>query len=142
MGNAKGSGLGIRAIDHVDFVVHDLPRSQRFYTERMDFAETARSGTRYEQETGERAMVFDAARVRVQCSTPLRPDSHAGKFLKAHPDGVRAVVFRVESVDKAWKALESRGANFLGEIQGKPGSGYRWFSIASPLGAVEYRFLE
>jgi 4-hydroxyphenylpyruvate dioxygenase len=139
-GKPAGSGLGLRAIDHIDFVVHDLPRSKQFYTQKMDFAETARSGPKYEEETGEAAAVFDAARVRVQCSAPLRKDSHAGKFLKAHPDGIRAIVFRVASVDSAWKTLEARGANFLGEIQGKPG--YRWFSIASPLGAVEYRFLE
>jgi 4-hydroxyphenylpyruvate dioxygenase len=134
--------LGIRAIDHVDFVVHDLERSRQFYTRKMDFAETARSGAGYERETGERAAVFDAARVRVQCSAPLpdSKDSHAARFLAAHPDGVRAVTFRVASVEHAWTTLESRGANFLGEVQGKPG--YRWFAIASPLGDVEYRFLE
>lgn len=132
--------LGIRGIDHIDFVVRDLERSRRFYTGKMDFAETARSGAAFERETGERAAVFDAARVRVQCSTPLEKDSNAARFLKGHPDGVRALTFRVASVEHAWKTLETRGANFLGEIQGKPG--YRWFAIASPLGDVEYRFLE
>jgi len=132
--------LGIRCIDHVDFVVHDLVRSERFYAEQMDFAVAARSSAKYEQETGERAVVFDAARVRVQCSAPVAKDSHAAKFLRAHPDGIRAVTFRVASVDHAWKTLEQRGANFIDEVQGKPG--YRWFSIASPLGDVEYRFLE
>jgi 4-hydroxyphenylpyruvate dioxygenase len=132
--------LGIQAIDHVDFVVHDLERSRQFYTKRMDFAETARSGAAYERETGERAAVFDAARVRVQCSAPLEKESAAARFLRAHPDGIRAVTFRVASLDHAWKTLDSRGANFLDEPQGKPG--YRWFAVASPLGDVEYRFLE
>lgn len=140
MAKPKGSGLGIRGIDHVDFVVHDLERSRSFYEKSMDFTVAATSPAAYERETGERAMVFDAARVRVQCTVPLEKDARAAKFLKAHPDGVRAVVFRVDSVDQAWKELEKRGANFLGEIHGKPG--YRWFAIASPLGDVEYRFLE
>ncbi len=140
MGAPKGSGLGIRCLDHIDFVVRDLERSRRFYAERMDFAAVASSNAAYERETGEKALVFDAARVRVQCSAPKERDSRAGKFLKAHPDGVRAVTFRVDSVDAARKVLESRGANFLGEVEGKPG--YRWFAIASPLGDVEYRFLE
>lgn len=140
MAASKGSGLGIRCIDHIDFVVRDLARSRQFYAQRMDFAAVASSNAAYERETGETALVFDAARVRVQCSSPKETDSRAAKFLKAHPDGVRAVTFRVDSVDAARKTLESRGANFLGEVEGKPG--YRWFAIASPLGDVEYRFLE
>jgi 4-hydroxyphenylpyruvate dioxygenase len=142
---AQGSGkelrnLGIQAIDHVDFVVHDLDRSRQFYGKRMDFAETARSGPAYERETGERAAVFDAARVRVQCTAPLEKDSNAARFLRHHPDGIRAITFRVADLDHAWKTLDSRGANILAEPQGKPG--YRWFAVASPLGDVEYRFLE
>ena len=132
--------LGIRGIDHVDFVVHDLARSEKFYTQKMDFGVTARSTAKLEQETGERSAVYDAARVRVQCTMPLEKSSHAAKFLAAHPDGIRSLTFRVASVEHAWKTLEKRGANFLGEIEGKPG--YRSFGIASPLGDVEYRFLE
>src|SRR5687767_1762740 len=132
--------LGIRGIDHVDFVVHDLERSRKFYAGRMDFAETARSSAVYERETGERVAVFDAARVRVQCSVPLEKESNAARFLRLHPDGIRAVTFRVGSIEHAWKTLEARGANFLGELTGKPG--YRQFAIATPLGDVEYRFLE
>lgn len=134
--------LGIRGIDHVDFVVHDLARSERFYAQKMDFAVTARSGAKLEAETGERSVVFDAARVRVQCTAPLDATSAAGKFLRAHPDGVRSLTFRVASVEHAWKTLEARGANFLADTEGKPGSGYRSFGIASPLGDVSYRFLE
>lgn len=132
--------LGIRAIDHIDFVVHDLERSKRFYAEKMDFALAARSSTAYEGETGERAMVFDAARVRVQCSAPTGEDSRAAKFLKAHPDGVRALTFRVDDLKHAWNTLEKRGANFLGEVHGS--GGYQWFAIATPLGDVEFRFLQ
>src|ERR1041385_910275 len=138
--SVQGSGkelrnLGIQAIDHVDFVVHDLERSRQFYGKRMDFAEAARSGAAYERETGERCAVFDAARVRVQCSAPLEKESGAARFLRAHPDGIRALTFRVADLQHAWKTLESRGANFLAEAPGKPG--YRWFAIASPLGDVE-----
>lgn len=136
----KGSGLGIRGLDHVDFVVHDLARSKKFYRDMMDFSLTGQSTPAFEERVGERVAVFDAARVRVQCSSPVQKDSDAARFLRQHPDGVRAVVFRVDSVDAAHKTLEARGANFLGEITGKPG--YRHFAIASPLGDVEYRFLE
>ncbi|MEA3191439.1 MAG: 4-hydroxyphenylpyruvate dioxygenase [Thermoplasmata archaeon] len=132
--------LGIQGIDHIDFVVHDLERSTRFYTQKMDFAETARSNARSEEATGEKTAVFDAARVRVQCSAPARKDSDAARFLRNHPDGVRAVVFRVADLQHAWKTLEARGANFMDEPTGP--AGHRQFAIASPLGDVEYRFLE
>ncbi|MFO1535964.1 MAG: VOC family protein, partial [Thermoplasmatota archaeon] len=132
--------LGIHGIDHIDFVVHDLERSRRFYAERMDFAATAQSSPRHTEETGESALVFDAARVRVQCSAPARKDSDAARFLRAHPDGVRAITFRVASLDHAAKTLEQRGANVLREVQGRPGD--RWLANATPLGDVEYRFLE
>lgn len=132
--------LGIRGIDHVDFVVRDLARSKAFYTEKMDFGLAASSGPAYEQATGERSLIFDAARVRVQCSTPLEKDSPAARFLRAHPDGVRSLTFRVESLDHAWKTLDKRGANFISEPEGK--KGYQSFGIASPLDDVEYRFLE
>ena len=132
--------LGIQGIDHVDFVVHDLERSRTFYEGKMDFALAARSGAQYEEATGERALVFDAAKVRVQCTTPVRKDSAAGRFLKNHPDGVRTVTFRVADLDHAWKTLEGRGANFIEEPAGKPG--HRSFAVASPLGDVQYVFLE
>jgi 4-hydroxyphenylpyruvate dioxygenase len=134
------ANLGIRAIDHIDFVVRDLERSRRFYADKMDFGVSAQSTAKHTQETGEKAIVFDAARVRVQCSTPTTKDSDAARFLRAHPDGVRAITLRVADLAHAQKTLESRGANFLGEVQGT--KGYRWFAIASPLGDVEFRFLE
>jgi 4-hydroxyphenylpyruvate dioxygenase len=137
--------LGIQEIESIDFVVRDLDRSERFYTGKMDFALAARSTPEHEEAAGERALVFDAAKVRVQCTTPLRPDSDAGRFLRMHPDGIRTVTFRVTDLDHAWKTLESRGANFIAEPEGtKPGAKqvYRHFSIASPLGDVTYRFLQ
>jgi len=132
--------LGIQGIDHVDFVVHDLERSRKFYGEKMDFALSAKSGSAYEEATGERALVFDAAKARVQVTAPTRKDSRAAAFLRSHPDGVRSITFRVADLDHAWKTLEKRGANFIEEATGKPG--HRSFAIASPLGDVQYVFLE
>ena len=140
MGKEGIVNLGIQGIDHVDFVVRDLERSREFYEGKMDFALSARSSAAYEEDTGERSLVFDAAKVRVQVTTPMAKDSRAGRFLKNHPDGVRTFTFRVADLDHAWKTLEKRGANFLEEPAGK--AGHRSFSITSPLGDVQYVFLE
>jgi len=132
--------LGIKGIDHVDFVVHDLERSRTFYAGKMDFALAAKSHPATEEATGERCLVFDAAKVRIKCTAPVEEDSLAGKFLRNHPDGIRTVMLRVEDLDHAWRTLEERGANLLDEPAGA--EGYRHFRIASPLGDVEYGFLE
>ena len=140
MASAPIRNLGIQGIDHIDFVVRDLDRSRAFYADKMDFALTAQSSAKHTQQTGEKALVFDAARVRVQCSTPVTKESDAARFLRAHPDGVRAITLRVANLEHARKTLEQRGANFIGEPTGP--AGYRQVAIASPLGDVEFRFLE
>lgn len=132
--------LGIKRIDHVDFVVHDIDRSQEFYQGKMDFRLTAKSNEAYRQETGERALFFEAARCRLKATTPDDKSSHASKFLRSHPDGVRTIAFLVEDVDHAFKTLDARDANIIDEPWQK--DGYRQFHIASPLGDVEYAFVE
>ncbi len=136
--------LGIQRIESVDFVVHDLERSRAFYEDKMDFAHIATSSPDYEQATGERSLVFQAAKARVQVSAPIADapagPSHAHKFLRNHPDGIRTVSFEVEDIEHAWKTLAERGANIVGEPTGSPGR--RSFSIASPLGDVDYAFVQ
>lgn len=132
--------LGIKGIDHVDFVVRDLERSDRFYMDKMGLRLTATSTEAQETETGERTHVYEAARVKVACSTPLEKTSLAGKFLQNHPDGVRTVAFAVADLDHAWRTLEERGANFLDEPARTGDGGV--FRIATPLGDVEYAFVQ
>ncbi|MGB0652603.1 MAG: 4-hydroxyphenylpyruvate dioxygenase family protein [Thermoplasmatota archaeon] len=136
--------LGIKRLESVDFVVHDIDRSRAFYEDKMDYRLVATSNPEYEEATGERTMVFDAARVRVQCSSPRQDadpsTSHAAKFLRSHPDGIRYVQFLVEDLDHTWKTLADRGANIVGEPTGDDQR--RAFSIASPLGDVEYAFVQ
>ncbi len=134
--------LGIKRVESVDFIVHDLERSRRFYQDKMDFRLVAQSNEGYTAETGEETMVFDAAKARVQVTAPAEGhESHAKRFLRNHPDGVRHVNFLVEDVEHAFKVLDTeRNANIIDEIVGGPER--RSFTIASPLGDVEYGFVE
>lgn len=132
--------LGIQRIDHVDFVVHDLERSKRFYGDKMDMALVARSDDGFEEEHGERAVVYEAARACLRLTAPTRDDSHAGRFLRTHPDGIRTVAFRVEDVEHAYKVLTERGGNLIDEP--RVHDGHKQFHLASPLGDVEYAFVE
>ena len=135
--------LGIKRVESVDFVVHDLERSRRFYQDKMDFRLVAQSNEGYTAETGEESLVFDAGRARVQLTMPTEGDqgSHAARFLRAHPDGIRHVNFLVEDVEHAFKVLDTeRNANIIDEIV--TAGDRRNFTIASPLGDVEYGFVE
>lgn len=133
--------LGIKRVESVDFVVRDLERSRAFYQDKMDFQLVAQSSDDHTAATGERSLVFDAARARVQVTAPVKGEgSHAERFLRNHPDGIRHVNFLVESVDHAHKVLDERNANIIDEPVGDERR--RSFTIASPLGDVEYGFVE
>jgi len=62
--------LGIVRLEALHYYVHDLDRSRRFYTERLDFAEVAASTPELEQAGRQRSAVFEAGGVRVVCSQP------------------------------------------------------------------------
>jgi 4-hydroxyphenylpyruvate dioxygenase len=132
--------LGIKRIDHVDFIVHDFERSVDFYGNKMDFRAIAKSNADSEAELGEQSVLYEAARARVQITAPLEGSSHAAKFLKNHPDGIRKVAFRVQDAAHAFRMVEERHANIVDEVRDQ--GDYKEFSIASPLGDVEYSFVE
>jgi 4-hydroxyphenylpyruvate dioxygenase len=141
----NGSGLGIIGYDSYEFVVADVERSRRFYTEMMDVPEVARLDERAAAERGEDAMLFLAGKARCVCVTPRERGSSADRWLGRHPDGVRVVSFRVRNLEATREVLAERGAAFCTEVvdrvddQGRP---YRHFDIATSLGEVRFRFVE
>jgi 4-hydroxyphenylpyruvate dioxygenase len=134
--------LGIKRIESVDFVVNNLARSRTFYEDKMDYAVVASSNDDFAEATGENTVVYQAGRARVQVTSPVAGDqgSHAAKFLRNHPDGVRHVNFLVEDLDFAHKTLDARNANIIDDMLGDDQR--RSFTIASPLGDVEYGFVQ
>ncbi len=137
--------LGIIGWDVSTFIVHDLERSRRFYTEMMRVPEVARLNARQADEDGEEAALFAVGKGRVVCVTPRRDDSRAGRWLRRHPDGVAVMGFRVRDVETTRRALEERGATFVTGVRAEPdhqGRPCRFFDIATPLGDVRFRFLE
>lgn len=141
----SGRGLGIVGWDTCEFIVTDLERSRRFYTEQMLLPEAATLEPRHARERGEQAVLFAAGKAQVVCVTPSDPDGRAGRWLRRHPDGVAVLGLRVRSVEEARRRLEERGATFIGPIQAETdaqGRPYRCFDIATPLGDVRFRFVE
>lgn len=141
---SKLEPLGITRIEALHYFVHDLERSRRFYTERLDFAETAVSSPAIEHEGRQRSAVFDAGDVRLVCSTPLGDGGRAWRYLRKHPDGIGTVVFGVEDADKAFRLLEERGGTPITDVQTHEDEGgtLRTFNITTPLGDTTFRFVE
>jgi 4-hydroxyphenylpyruvate dioxygenase len=136
--------LGIVGWDSFHFIVSDLARSRRFYTEALGFTEVARASKTKIEKGGEEASVFGAGHIRVLVSSPVRKDSRAARYLRIHPDGISSLALRVKDIGKAWAFLEKRGATFLSDIatdETKAGR-FRTFNIATPLDDVTFRFME
>jgi len=142
MGNVPA--LGIRRIEAIHYYVRDLERSRRFYTEKLDFAEVARSSEELAQRGRQDAIVFEAGACRVICSSPRGAGGRAHRFLQKHPDGVGSIVFEVEDIERAFSLLEQRGGTPVHEVRTTEGAGgrFRTFVITTPFGDTTFRFVE
>ncbi len=141
----SGEHSGITGYDSFHYVVENLDRSRKFYTERFDFKEVARAGDDLVSRGGQQSVVLGAGDVRVCVSTPLRQQSKASRYLKKHPAGVMSLSFRVKNLDETIAFLEKRGGTFLAdplEDKDETGGTYRSIEIATPLGDVAFRFVE
>jgi 4-hydroxyphenylpyruvate dioxygenase len=136
--------LGLERLETLHYFVHDLERSRRFYTERLDFAEVAVSGPSLEAAGRQRSALFQAGQARVLCSAPLGEGGRAARWLARHPDGVGSVLFAVEDAARAFALLEERGGTPTGEVTTftDDGGTLRTFAITTPFGDTTFRFVE
>jgi 4-hydroxyphenylpyruvate dioxygenase len=141
---AKLEPLGIKRLDAIHYYVHDLERSRRFYTERMDFAEVGVSSPELTRDGRQASALFEADQVRVICSQPVGEGGRAFRFLRKHPDGVGTLVFEVEDAERCFRLLEERGATPITDVQrwDDDGGTLRGFSITTPFGDTTFRFVE
>jgi 4-hydroxyphenylpyruvate dioxygenase len=124
--------------------VRDLERSRRFYTEKLDFAEVARSSEELSQRGRQDALVFEAGACRVICSSPRGTGGRADRYLHKHPDGVGSIVFEVEDIERVFAFLEKRGGTAVHDIRTTegPSGRFRTFVVTTPFGDTTFRFVE
>lgn len=136
--------LGIVRLEALHYYVHDLERSRRFYTERLDFAEVAVSDERLTRDGRQRSALFQAGDVRVLVSAPEGEGGRAARWLRLHPDGVGSLVFEVEDAARAFALLEERGGTPTTDLRTFEGDGgtLRTFAITTPFGDTTFRFVE
>jgi len=136
--------LGIVRLEALHYYVHDVERSRRFYTERLDFAEVAASGPELERDGHQRSALFQAGDVKILVSAPLGDGGRAWRWLRKHPDGVGTLVFEVEDAERCFRLLEARGGTPVTDVltYEDDGGTFRTFNITTPLGDTTFRFVE
>src|SRR5690242_12888697 len=136
--------IGIVRLEAMHYYVHDLERSRRFYTQKMDFAETAASTPELERAGRQRSALFEAGGVRVLCSEPVGEGGRAWRWLRKHPDGVGTLVFEVEDVRRAFQLVEDRGGTPISDVESfaDDGGTLETFSITTPFGDTTFRFVQ
>ncbi|WP_437875061.1 4-hydroxyphenylpyruvate dioxygenase family protein [Sorangium sp. So ce513] len=141
---AKVEPIGIKRVEALHYYVRDLERSRRFYTEKLDFQETAASSPELNAAAAQRSVVFQAGECAIVCSQPSGEGGRAWRYLRKHPDGVGTVVFEVEDVDRAFRLLDARGGTPIDEIHrvSDGGGSFASFSITTPFGDTTFRFVE
>ena len=141
---SKIEPLGIKKLEAIHYYVHDLERSRRFYTEKLDFAEVGGSGPELEAAAHQRSAIFQAGECVVVCSSPLGEGGRASRYLRKHPDGVGALIFEVEDIERTFKLLEERGGTPIDAIHRATDEGgdFASFSITTPFGDTTFRFVE
>lgn len=139
-----GPGLGLIGLDAVHFFVGNLSRARRFYQTRMEFDEVAVSTIDFSHRDEMESVVYQAGDARLMFSAPLSGSSRAGRYLRRHPDSACELILRVRNLDAAWETLAARDATFVTDrigAQTETGPA-RYFVIATPLGDVNFTFLE
>jgi 4-hydroxyphenylpyruvate dioxygenase len=134
--------LGLRRLEAIQYYVRDLQRSRRFYTGMLDFAETWRTSPKAENGASAESACFSAGDIQVVCTTPIGTRGRATRFLSKHPDGVGALIFEVEDIDKAFARVEERGGTPIDDIQQfeTDRGTLRTFSVTTPFSDCLFRF--
>jgi 4-hydroxyphenylpyruvate dioxygenase len=141
---AKLAPLGIKRLEGIHYYVRDLERSRKFYTGKLDFAETWRSSPELEKTGRQTSACFSAGKIQVVCSAPLGEGGRAARFLSKHPDGVGTLIFEVEDAARTFALIEERGGTAISDVETfeDDGGTLRQFAITTPFGDTTFRFRE
>ncbi|QPJ64320.1 MAG: 4-hydroxyphenylpyruvate dioxygenase [Candidatus Nitrohelix vancouverensis] len=141
---AYGSPLGIRRIYSFEFVVDFFDRSREFYINKLGFKESHRSTPEWEKIFSSRGVYFSANKIKILVSSPLSSHAYTARFLKTLSPGIRKVTFLVEDLQATIKYLQDHDATFIHEekVLESEGTCHRFITITTPIGFLEFSFLQ
>lgn len=140
----KREPLGIVKLEALHYYVHDLPRTRRFFVDKLDFVELGQSSPEMDREGRQHAAAFQAGEAVFVIHQPVGEGGRAWRYLRKHPEGVGTLVFQVEDIDRAFQLLDERGGTFITDVQRfrDEGGTLAMFSITTPFGDTTFRFTE
>lgn len=97
-------------IDHVVIAVRSIEKSQPFFSELL---ETEFEEILVHEELGIRSVMNPGG---VELIESTRPGSNVGKFIDRNGEGLYALCFAVEDIDKAKTKAEEMGIRVLGGL--------------------------
>jgi 4-hydroxyphenylpyruvate dioxygenase len=136
--------LRIKNLESVVYYVRDIERSRKFFTERLDFYENARSSAELEKAGRQQSVVLAAGDVQFVHCTPRGEGGRAWRYLRKHPDGVGTLVFEVEDIEHTFRTLDARGGTPISDVHRfeDDGGWLKTFSITTPFGDTTWRFTQ
>ncbi len=138
------SALGIKKVYSIEFVVDYFDRSRDFYVNKMGFAETHLSTRDWEEKFKSKAIYFSANNIKIMVASPLSTHSYTAQYLKLLCPGIHKITLQVKNLDQTIAYLENHHATFIhkeNEIGSKLNH-HRFVTIASPVGFLEFTFLQ
>ncbi len=138
------SVLGLLKVYSVEFVVDYFDRSRNFYINNMGFQETHCSTPAWENRFNTKAFYFSANDIKIMVSAPLSHHSYTAQYLKILCPGIRKVTFLVKNLNHTIEYLKNHHATFIHDVlEIESGhSQHRFITIATPIGFLEFTFLE
>lgn len=138
-------GLPLTGCHSYEHYVQDLARAEAFYTKSLGFKRIGVSTAKAEAHDGMRRLVLAGGRkIHVILSQPLKDWSVAANYLRAHPEGIGFLNFRVSDLGKAIEFLKPRRATFLYDTQvvSDDQGELAQIAMASALDDVNYRLID
>lgn len=138
------ANLGIQRLHSFEISVFDTAPWVAYLTDGFGFQHLARSAGAAAESTGTRRHWLACGDVGIFLNEPAYPGSPVRRYLERHPEGISRVNFLVQDVEATEAQLLERNAaatDFVRSVESSAGP-WRTLAIATPLGDVEFAFMQ
>lgn len=138
------ANLGIQRVHSIEVCVREAEPWVDYLTSGFGFQLVAASTGEQVEQTGTRRRLLRCRDIGIVLLERVHGGSAAGRYLERHPEGICRVNFLVRDLQGAEEVLLERHATPTDFVRSQAvGDGeWRELSIATPLGDVEYGFIE
>jgi 4-hydroxyphenylpyruvate dioxygenase len=128
------------SLDRVEFAVESIESYRPFLEGQLALQPVAVSTEESVAQSGQRSRMYAIGCDRLVLIEPVTSASRAGRFLGVHPAGVMTISLAVADAAECFDELLRRHATPVIDLVVRGGESA--FRIASPLGDVEFRFVQ